>query len=108
MSVTIGRAGARREQRRFVDQVGEVRAREARRTAGDGPEIDVRIHRDLARVHFEDRLAAAQIRIADRDLPVEAAGPEQRRIEDVLPVGGGDDDDALVRTRSRPSRRAAG
>ena len=48
-------------------------------------------------MHFEDRLAAAQIRIANRDLPVEAAGTEQRRIEDVLAVRGGDDDNPLVR-----------
>ena len=32
----------------------------------------------------------------DRDLPVEAAGPQQRRVEDVGPVGGRDQDDALA------------
>ena len=33
----------------------------------------------------------------DDDTAVEAAGPQQRGIEDVGPVGGGDEDDALVR-----------
>ena len=33
---------------------------------------------------------------ADRHLAIEAARPQQRRIEDVRPVGRGDDDDALV------------
>jgi hypothetical protein len=32
----------------------------------------------------------------DDDLPVEAAGAQQRRVEDVGPVGGGDQDDAVL------------
>ena len=32
----------------------------------------------------------------DGDLPVEAAGAQQRRVEDVGPVGGGDEDDAAL------------
>jgi hypothetical protein len=47
-------------------------------------------------VHAKDRFTALEVRIADRHLTIEAAGPEQRRVEDVLPVGRGDDDDALV------------
>ncbi len=46
---------------------------------------------------LEDLLAADHVRIGDDDLPVEAAGPEQRRVEHVGPVGRGDEDDALVR-----------
>ena len=91
-----GAAGAAGEQRRLVDQVGEVRAREPGRAARDRAQVDVRLHRDLARVHAEDRFAPLQVGIADRHLPIEAAGAQQRRIEDVLPVGRGDDDDAGV------------
>ena len=45
----------------------------------------------------EDALAALHVRTVDDDLAVEAAGPEERRVEDVGPVGRRDEDDALVR-----------
>ena len=51
---------------------------------------------DVARVDLQDLLAAAQVRPVDDDAAVEAAGAQERRIEDVGPVRGGDEDDALV------------
>src|SRR6185503_14908095 len=45
----------------------------------------------------EDAHAAAQVRARDDDAAVEAAGAQQRRIEHVGAVRGGDDDDAVVR-----------
>ena len=47
-------------------------------------------------VDGEDRLAAQQVGPVDGDLPVEAAGPQQRRVEDVGPVRRGDHDDAAL------------
>src|SRR5439155_5809394 len=44
---------------------------------------------------LEDRLAAAHVGKVDGDLAVEAAGAEQGGVENVGPVGGGDDDDAF-------------
>ena len=52
--------------------------------------------RQLAHVHLEDLLAAAHVGQRHDDLAVEAARPQQRRVEHVRAVGGGDDDDALV------------
>ncbi len=52
--------------------------------------------RHLARVHPQDRHAALVIRRVHDDLAIEAAGPQQRRIEHVGPVGGGQHDHALV------------
>ena len=49
-----------------------------------------------ARVDLEDLLAPAQVGAVDDDAPVEAAGPQERRVEDVRAVGRGDEDDALV------------
>ena len=86
---------ARRDQRRLVDEVGEVGAREAGRAARDRPQVDVGLERDLARVHAQDLLAALDVGVADRHLPIETARTQQRRVEDVCAVGGGDDDDAL-------------
>ena len=48
-------------------------------------------------MHPKDGFATLQIWIPDGHLTIEAAGPEQGRIQDVLPVGRGDDDDAEVR-----------
>ena len=48
---------ARGEQRRLVDEVGEVGADHARRGRRDPAEVDVGAERHGARVHLEDRLA---------------------------------------------------
>ena len=86
----------RGEQRSLVDEIHQVRARKARRSAGDHLEVDVRPKRDLADMHPQDLLAADEIGVRDHDLTVEAAGPQQRRVEHVWPVGRRDDDDAFV------------
>ena len=49
-----------------------------------------------AGVDLEDLLAALAVGAVDDDLAVEAAGPQQRRVEDVGPVGGGDEDDVVL------------
>ena len=45
----------------------------------------------------EDALAALHIGTIDDDAAIEAAGAQQRRIEHIGTIGGGDEDDALVR-----------
>jgi hypothetical protein len=47
-------------------------------------------------VHLEDALAADAVGPVDDDLPVEAAGAQERRVEDVGPVRGGDQDDVVL------------
>ena len=59
-------------------------------------EIHVRRQRHLAHVHLQDLLAADHVRIGHYDLTVETAGAQQRRIEHVRPVGGGDQNDAFI------------
>ena len=90
-------AAARRHQRRFVDEIGEIGAGEAGRAARDDLRIDIRGERHLAHVHLEDLLAADDVRVRHDDLAVEPAGTQQRRVEHVRAVGRGDQDDALVR-----------
>src|SRR6266536_2521893 len=82
---------------RFVDEVLDVGAREARRPARDLGEVDLRIERRLLGVDLEDPEAAVKVGPRHDDPAVEAAGPEERRVEHVGAVGGGDEDDALVR-----------
>lgn len=85
------------QQRRLVDEVHQVRARETGRAAGEDLEIDIRRHRHLADMDAQDLLAAGDVRVRNDDLAVEAARTQQRGVEHVGTVGRGDDDDALVR-----------
>ncbi len=84
------------KQRRLVDEVREVGAGESGRAARDDGRLDVVVERHLAHVYLEDQLAAANVGQRHDDLAVEAAGPQQRRIQHVGPVGRRDDDDAFV------------
>src|SRR6185437_12200665 len=47
-------------------------------------------------VDLEDLAAAEPVGTVDDDLPVEAARTQQRRVENVRPVGGADHNDVLV------------
>ncbi len=88
------RAG--REQRGLVQDVGEIGTGEAGRATGDCTQVDVRGDRLALLVDLEDLQTALHVRTVDRDLPVEAARAQQRRVEDVGPVRGGDQDDAAL------------
>src|SRR5256714_4763093 len=89
-------AAPRREQRRLVDEVREVGAGEAGRAGGERTEIDLGCEGLALRVHLEDPLAGDRVGPVDDDLPVEAAGAQERRVEDVGTVGGGDEDDVVL------------
>ena len=84
------------QQRRLVDHVGQVGAGHPDGALGQRQEVDVRGERLALGVHGQDRLPALEVGLPDRDLPVEPAGPQQRRVQDVGPVGGGDQDDAAL------------
>ena len=88
---------ARGEDRRLVHEVGEVGAGEAGRLLRDRLELDLRLERLALDVDVEDRAAALDVRQVERDLAVEAARAQQRRVEDVGAVGRGDHDDVRVR-----------
>ena len=49
---------------------------------------------------LQDLDAALHVRAVEDDLAVEAAGPQERRVEHVGPVRGGDDDDVRVRVEA--------
>src|SRR3546814_4400073 len=78
-------AHARGQQRRLVDEVGEIGAREAGRAASDSARIDVGRQRHFLHMHGENLLATLDIRTRHDDLAVEAARTQQRRIEHVGP-----------------------
>ena len=55
---------------------------------------------DLLGVDLKDLDAALLVRPVDQDLAVEAARAQQRRVEDLRPVGRGEQDDALARVEA--------
>ena len=89
-------AVARGEQRRLVDEVGQIGAGEAGGLPGQRVDVDLPRQRLAAGVDLEDLLAAEPVGPVDDDLAVEAARAQQRRVEDVGPVGGGDQDDVVL------------
>src|SRR4051812_36263839 len=89
-------AVARAQQRRLVDQVRQVGAGEAGGLAGQRVDVDLLRERLAARVDLEDLRAALAVGAVDDDLAVEAARAQQRGIEDVRTVRGGDQDDVVL------------
>src|SRR6266849_3166790 len=87
---------ARGEQGRLVDQVLEVGAREARGLAREEVDVHVLADRDPAGVDLQDALAPLHVGARHDDAAIESAGSQQRRVQDVRSIGGGDQDDALV------------
>ena len=85
--------GAGGEQGRLVEHVGQVGAGEAGGPAGDRLQVDVVSHGLALAVHLQDLQPTLHVGGLDGDLTVEAAGAQQRGVEDVGPVGGGDEDD---------------
>ncbi len=91
---------ARGHDRGFVHQVGEVGAGEAGRALGEALQVDFLVQRLALGVHVQDGDAALDVGRVDDHLAVETAGAQQRRVENVRPVGGGDDDDVGVRVEA--------
>ena len=84
----------RREQRGLVHEIGEVGAGESRRAPGENAEVDRSGERLVLGVDGEDLLASLEVGAVDDDLAVEAARAQERGVEDVGTVGGGDEDHA--------------
>ena len=95
-AVDGGLVAARGEQRRLVDEVGEVGAGESRGPCGDDLQLHVVGDLDVLDVDAEDFLAALDVGLVDQHLAVEAARAQQGRVEHLGPVGRGHDDDALA------------
>ena len=84
------------DDRRLVHQIGEIGAGEPGRDCRHLVEIDIGGKLDPLDMDSEDRFAPFPVGTIEHDLTVEAAGPQQRRIEDFRPVGGGEQNDALA------------
>src|SRR6185503_1174356 len=84
----------RRVERCLVDQIRQIGPDEPGRPARDDGQIEARSQRDLPGVDLEDLLPALEMRPDDDDLPVEPPWPQERRVEDLRPIRGRQDDHA--------------
>ena len=84
----------------LVHEVGQIGARETGRLAGQLLRVDGLVERLALGVDLEDGHAAPEVRPIQDDLAVEAAGPKERRVKDIRPVGGRHDDDVGVRVEA--------
>ena len=86
----------RRQEGRFIDDVGQVRAGKTRSAHGQFVQIYVRSQLDFLGVDLEDGGAPLDIGPVHGHGAVEAAGAQQGRIEDFRPVGRRHEDHAGV------------
>ncbi len=74
-------ASPRREDRRLVGDVRQIRAGESRCLTRQQLQVDVIRERLVAGMHGENALAAADVGRGDKDLAIEAPGSQQRRVQ---------------------------
>ena len=86
-----------RVQSSFVDQIRKICARKSRRASCDDGYIDILSQRNFTDVNGENSFAAFDVGTSHNDAPIETARTQQRRIENVRPVRGCDQNDAFVR-----------
>ena len=79
------------QQRSLVAEISDVSAAEARSQRGQALRIHVfglgLLEADLAEVDVEDLPSALEVGEIDFHYPVESARPDERRVQQVLPVG---------------------
>jgi len=86
---------ARRHNRGFVADVGDVHPCEARHQFREAPAVLFHGGRQgqALQVHVEDFLAACEVGAVRGDWTVEATGPSESRVQDIDAVGAGEDHD---------------
>ena len=89
-----------REDRRLVQYVFKIRANETRSPPRDHLEIHLGLERLALRMYLEDLFPALDVRVIYRDLPVEAACPQQRRVKDVAAVRRRHNDNPFVNLKT--------
>ena len=82
-----------RHNGRLIDQIGQVRSGETRSAPRHHLEIDALVELLTLGMDLEDGHPLGQDREGDGDLPIEAPGTKQGRIEDLRTVGGRENDD---------------
>src|SRR5258705_680804 len=92
--------GSSGQQSGLVQEIGQFSPRITRCAASNDGQIHGGIELHVLGMHFENGFAATNIRQIDGDLAVKAARTQQRGIEHIRPVGGCDNNNALLRVET--------
>src|SRR5205085_11102623 len=87
-------------KRGFVDDIRQIGTSETRSSASDNTYINSFIERYLSRVDLKNSFTTANIRTTHNYTSIKAARAEQRRIENVGPVGRSHQDHAVIRFKT--------
>ena len=88
------------QQRRLVQQIFQIGAGKSRSAAGHLVQIHILSQRLFPHMDVQDLPAALDVRQTHIDLAVKASRAQQRRVEDIHPVGGGQHHNAFVGTEA--------
>ena len=92
--------GARGKQGGFVHQVGQISTRETRSTTSNNARLDIITHRHFAHVDLENLLATTNIRQTNHNLTVKTTWTQERRVQHVRTVSGGNHNDAVIHLKA--------
>ena len=88
------------EQGGLVEHIGQIGTRHSRGTASDRGEVDVIGHRLALGMHLQNLETTLHVGGLHGDLTIEPPRTQQGRVEDIGPVGGGNEDDVGVDVES--------
>ena len=77
-----------RQDRRFINHIGQIRAHGSGSSQGNGVKIHRLVQKHFLGVHFQNIHPSFQIRTVHNDPPVKPSRAQKRRIQDFRPVGG--------------------
>jgi hypothetical protein len=80
----------------FIHQVLKLSSRESRGSAGDSFKINIRLKGLSTRVDTQDAGTSLKVGKIDSDLTIKTARTEQRLIQNINTIGGGDSDNTRV------------
>ena len=83
-------------QSSLVHHVCDIGAGETRCGTGQYFQVDILGSGDVSEVNLQDLFPALDIRCGDDDSTVETTGSQQSRVQNVGPVGGGDNDHPFI------------
>ena len=91
---------ARRQQGRFVQHIGQIRAGESGSALSQGLQVNIGVQRLVFGVYCQDGFAPLQVRRLYSNLAIKTSWPQQGRVQDIGAVRGSNHDDvgAFIKT----------
>ena len=88
------------QQSGLIYEIAQVCSRESRCPAGQHIQVNFFSNRLAFRMNLQDFLPSAHIRTINSYLPIKSSGTQQSWIENIRPIGSGNDNNALIDTKT--------